>query len=159
MKQAEAQIALLDERIARANIVAPFHGMVVSGDMTQQLGAPVEAGQVLFEVAPLEAYRIKLEVDERRIRDIEVGQRGQLLLTAVPQDKLAFTVSKVTPVALAREGRNFFVVEGSLLEVSPRLRPGMEGFGKISIERRRLIWIWTRDLADWVRLKTWTWLP
>ena len=30
---------------------------------------------------------------------------------------------------------------------------------KIEIDKRRLIWIWTHDLIDWVRMKAWTWLP
>jgi hypothetical protein len=35
----------------------------------------------------------------------------------------------------------------------------MEGIGKIDIDRRRLIWIWTHEVIDWLRLKTWNWLP
>ena len=40
-----------------------------------------------------------------------------------------------------------------------RLRPGMEGAGKINVERRRLIWIWTHDLMDRLRLWLWRWMP
>jgi multidrug resistance efflux pump len=159
MRQVEAQIALLDEQMARATIVAPFDGLVVSGDLTQSLGAPVEAGQVLFEVAPLESYRVILQVDERDIGDIRIGQKGELILAAMPRTRQQFTVAKLTPVSVSEEGRNFFRVEGGLDSVSQRLRPGMEGFGKIEVDRRRLIWIWTHDLIDWVRMKAWTWLP
>jgi hypothetical protein len=35
------------------------------------------------------------------------------------------------------------------------LRPGMEGVAKIDIGRRRLIWIWTHSLFDWLRVWTW----
>ena len=42
---------------------------------------------------------------------------------------------------------------------SAQLRPAMEGVGKIEIDRRRLVWIWTREAVDWVRLKLWAWLP
>lgn len=159
MGQAEAQIALLDEQISRATIVAPFDGLVVSGDLSQSLGAPVEAGQVLFEIAPLESYRVKVQVDERNIGQIQEGQKGELILTAMPNDKHSFTVTVVTPVAQSEEGTNFFVVEGTLDGAAARLRPGMEGFGKIRIERRKLIWIWTHELFDWIRMKVWTWLP
>lgn len=159
MRQAEAQIDLLDEQITRARIVAPFDGVVVSGDLSQSLGAPVDAGQVLFEVAPLESYRVMLRVDERDIGDVQVGQSGDLILTAMPHERIDFTVTKVTPVSVAEEGRNYFVAEGALGQISETLRPGMEGFGKIHVGRRRLIWIWSHDLVDWVRLRSWTWLP
>ncbi len=159
MRQAEAQIALLDEQIARATIRAPFDGLVVSGDLSQSLGAPVEAGQVLFEIAPLESYRVKVQVEERNIGRIRVGQQGELILTALPNERHTFTVTVVTPVAQAEEGANYFVVEGMLDGAAAHLRPGMEGFGKIAIEERKLIWIWTHELYDWLRLKAWTWLP
>ena len=72
----------------------------------------------------------------------------------------AFTVSKITPVNTAKEGRNFFRVEAVLGATgAQRLRPGMEGVGKIYVEERRLIWIWTRQMVNWFKLKAWAWLP
>jgi hypothetical protein len=133
--------------------------VVVSGDLSQSLGAPVEMGDLLFEVTPLDSYRLMLEVDERDINQVELGQRGDLVLSAFPQTRTPFTVSKITPVSTSEEGRNYFQVEATLDEMSPRLRPGMEGFGKIEIDRRKLIWIWTHDMIDWIRLKVWSWWP
>jgi hypothetical protein len=39
------------------------------------------------------------------------------------------------------------------------LRPGMEGIGKITIDRRMLIWVWTHEMIDWLRLQLWRWMP
>jgi len=157
--QAQAQLRLLDEQLARTKITAPFNGLVVSGDLSQSLGTPLEKGQVLFEIAPLDSYRVILQVDETEIGAIKAGQQGQLILSAMPETPLPFTVKKITPVTLAEEGRSFFKVEATLGEGSDRLRPGMEGYGKILVDRRHLIWIWTHDLITWLRLKMWAWLP
>jgi multidrug resistance efflux pump len=70
-EQAEAELALADEKLARTQLKAPLDGIVVSGDLSQSLGAPIERGQVLFEVAPLDAYRIMLEIDERDIAHVQ----------------------------------------------------------------------------------------
>jgi multidrug efflux pump subunit AcrA (membrane-fusion protein) len=157
--QAKAQLTLLEEQLSRTRVVAAFNGVIVTGDLSQMLGSPVERGQVLFEIAPLEAYRLILQVDERDIADVSVGQRGQLLLSAFPEEPQPFRVEKVTPVSTAREGRNYFRVEAQLENTPKRLRPGMEGVGKIEVDRRLLIWIWTRQAIDWLRLKLWTWVP
>jgi RND family efflux transporter MFP subunit len=157
--QAQAQIALLDEQIGRARVTAEFDGVVVTGDLSQSLGSPVNRGDVLFEVAPLDAYRVVLQVDERDIADVRVGQAGRLLLAAAPADPIPFRVGKITPVSTAREGRNYFRVEAELERASDRLRPGLEGVGKIDVDQRRLVSIWTRQLTDWARLALWTWLP
>ena len=39
------------------------------------------------------------------------------------------------------------------------MRPGVKSVAKIDAGRARLIWIWTRDATDWLRLALWTWAP
>jgi multidrug efflux pump subunit AcrA (membrane-fusion protein) len=157
--QIQAQLDLLDYKLARTKLVAPFDGVVVSGDLSQALGAPVEKGQVIFEVAPLDAYRIILQVDERDITYLKEKQLGTLVLSSIPDEELYFTVKTITPVSTAKEGKNYFRVEAELEELSQNLRPGMEGVGKVKIGRENLFWIWTYKIINWFRLWVWSWLP
>jgi len=158
--QAEAQLSLVEEQLARTEITAPFDGILVSGDLTQSLGAPLERGQVMLEVAPLDAYRIVLQVDEHDIAAVKLGQKGELVLTSLPGHRYPFGIAKITPVSTAREGRNVFRVEADLgSNAELRLRPGMEGVAKIEIDERHLAWIWSRRLVEWLSLKSWAWLP
>lgn len=159
IEEADAELARIEERILRTRLVAPFDALVVAGDLTQSLGAAVARGDVLFELAPLDRYRVLLDVDEQQIGDVQVGQAGSVLLAAIPNEPLPFEVTKLTPLASAEEGANTFRVEGVLGEVSGRLRPGMEGVGKIDVGRRNLFWIWTRGLQAWLRLQIWSWWP
>lgn len=157
--QAKAQLKLINEQLQRTKIIAPFDGVIVSGDLSQNLSAPVERGQILYEVAPLNDYRIILQVDDRDITAVTSGQKGALTLSAMPEQEFNFVVEKVTPVAVAEDGRNYFRVEARLDQHSPRFRPGMEGVSKIEIGDRKLIWIWTHDLFDWLRLQAWKLAP
>jgi len=159
LEQAAAQMDLIDEELSRTRILAPFDGIVVNGDLSQSLGAPVERGDVLFELAPLDAYRIIMKVDERDITNVKVGQIGNLALASMPTEKLPLVVEKITPVSSVEQGRNYFRVEAQLKGNLEKLRPGMEGVGKINIDRRRLAWIWTHKLIHWVRMWIWSWWP
>lgn len=159
IQEADAQLELLDAQLERTHLSAPFDGVIVRGDLRQMLGSPVEKGQVLIEIAPLDGYRVVLEVDERDIAEVSTGQRGKLALSALPGDPLAFTVERVTPVAIASEGHNRFRVEANLDRPSDALRPGLEGVAKIETSRRARGWIWTHDALDWLRLATWSWWP
>ncbi|MBL8486358.1 MAG: HlyD family efflux transporter periplasmic adaptor subunit [Rhodocyclaceae bacterium] len=159
MVQAEAQLALAEEQIGRAVLAAPFDGLVVSGDLSQTVGGAVRKGQTLFEVAPLEGYRVIVQVDDADIADVRAGQKGRVVLAALPDEGFAFTVAAVTPVTEAVEGGNVFRVEATLDAAPPRLRPGMEGVAKIEAGERRLAWIWTRRFVSWLRLFLWTWVP
>jgi len=157
--QAKAEVSLIDYQLAHTRLIAPFRGIIVSGDLSQSLAAPIERGQVMFELAPLDAYRVVLQVNERDVTYVSVGQRGTLLLTGSPSEPMPFVVEKVTPVSTAKEGHNFFRVEAKLDRQLDRLRPGMEGVGKVEIDRRLYAWIWTRQVIDWLRLQLWKWLP
>ena len=158
MQQAESQLALVEEKLARASIVAPFDGIVVSGDLSQLLGSPVEQGKLLFEIAPLDAWRVILKVADRDIRDVRPGQSGRLVLAGMAGEVLDFEVHNIA-TAEAEDGRNVFRVEARLARSDLKLRPGMEGVGKIDAGEQSYAWIWTHRLSDWLRLQAWTWLP
>jgi multidrug resistance efflux pump len=160
INQSEAQLSLAEERIARAVVSAPYDGIVVSGDLSQQIGSPMETGQLLFEIAPLQGYRVMLEVDDRDIARLALAQRGELLLSGMPDRVLPIEVRRITPVAVQRDGRNLFAVEAAIEgPPPPGLRPGMEGIGKVVVGERSLLWIWTHGFFDWLRLALWSWMP
>jgi multidrug resistance efflux pump len=157
IEQAEAEIRLVDEQLARSRLTAPFDGIVISGDLTQSIGASLQRGQELFQVAPLDSYRVVLDVDESQISDVAIGQKGSLVASSLPGETFPLTITKITPVSKAHDGRNTFRVEGKLDDAAQALRPGMHGVAKIDIERRRMVWIWTRAFLDWARLTFWRW--
>jgi hypothetical protein len=159
LDQTAAQLELIESRIERTRITAPFKGIVLSGDLSQRLGGSTEMGEVLFEIAPLDSYRIIIEVDERYITDIKPGQEGRMILSALPDESFGFVVEKITLISTAKEGLNYFRVEAGTKEISEHLRPGMTGIGKIYIDRRKLIDILTQDLRDWLKLRAWSWWP
>lgn len=158
-EQAKARLELVDSRLARTVIRAPFAGFVVSGDLTQRLGGAVEQGEVLFELSPLNAYRAILWVDEHQVADISEGDSGTLVLKSLPDEKYQLSITRITPITQARDGGNHFRVESVLENPSARLRPGMEGIGKIEVGDRKLISIYLGPLLRWLKLQYWALVP
>lgn len=156
LEQVRSKLNLVERRIARAEITSDFDGLVVSGDLSQQLGATVSKGDILFEISPLKSLRVLLNVNEKRIAEVQVGQSGSLYLSAFPNKPLSIHINKITPVTLSQNGESFFRVEADVLGGGAYLQPGMEGVGKINIDERRLIGIWSRELLEWIRLQLWT---
>lgn len=155
--EAAAQLELARAQIARTQLTAPIAGLVIKGDLSQSLGAPVQRGEVLLTLAPRDAFRLIVEVDERDIGAVRLGQRGQLALSALPGERLAFTVKRISPVALSQEGRNAFEVEAALEHPPAGLRPGLQGVAKIEAGHQPLAWIATHRVAEWLSLRLWGW--
>ncbi|MBL8378815.1 MAG: HlyD family efflux transporter periplasmic adaptor subunit [Burkholderiales bacterium] len=152
---AAAQLGLIDEQRGRSRLTAPIAGVVIKGDLTQSLGAPVARGDVLITLAPAGSYRLIVEVDERDMLYLAQGAVGSLTLAALPETPIGFRVSRITPVAIARDGRNAFEVEGALDAPPAGLRPGLQGVVRIRVGERALGWVWGHRLLDWLRVRLW----
>ena len=151
----QAEIDLLEHMIGQAQLQTPVHGVVVTGDLKRQVGAPVKTGDILFEVAPLADLRAQVMVPEDQILDIQMGQPGRLATVSYPEDRISFVVERISPMAEVINNRNVFRVQVKLNETRDWMRPGMEGIAKIDIDKRRYAWIWTRKLVNWIRMVIW----
>lgn len=157
----KAQLALLDRRLEKARVVAPFDAAVIQGDLGNALGAPMKRGDVLLTLAPVDNYRAIVEVADSDIAGVRVGQGGAMVLTALPELSLPMRVKRITPLAATAPGRSFFDVEVELRAegAAPRdLRPGMRGVARLHGPYGPRGLAWFRDAARWLRLAWWRWV-
>jgi len=156
-EEARAQLELVNGRIGRARIVAPFAAVVIDGDLTRSVGAPVKRGEVLLTLAPREGHRIVIQIDERDIERVRAGQSASLALSALPWDTLPLEVTRVMPVARAVDGANVFEIEARPKGRSDALRPGMTGVARVAVGHEPLALTASRRTVDWLRMRWWQW--
>jgi RND family efflux transporter MFP subunit len=159
IRQAEAQIKLIDSQLDRVQLRAPFDGLVISGDLNQSIGASVSKGEPLMTVAPLDDFRVVLAVDESRINDLVAGQTAWLRLTALPDQVFAAHISEVQPVARYGDGKTTYRVVALLDQSAPELQHGMQGVARVEVEERSLWSVWLTPMFDRLRLLLWSWWP
>lgn len=157
--QAHARLKLLEDKLGRLRITAPIDGVIIKGDLSRAVGAPVRRGEVLFELAPPGQYRLILDVAESDIAFLRKGQTGRLSLTSLPDARIDFTIEQLSPVYGETEGEITYRTEASLDGEQQALRPGMSGLGKVDVGRRSYLWLATHKMFDWLRLKLWSLLP
>jgi len=149
------EIDMAERSIERAQLTAPFDGVVLAGDPGHRLGAPVDSGEALFEIAAIDDYRLMLDIDERDVRLVEAGQLARVRMAGLPDRVWSAALQPVLPVAVAEPGRNAFrmpaVLEGELGD----LRPGMEGVARIRIGSTVPLAALTRGLRERLLLLAW----
>lgn len=155
--QARAELSLIKQKLERSHIVSPINGIVLEGDLSQSLGAPVALGDRLMTIAPKDQYRLIIDIDERDISNIAIGKKGVLALSAIPTEKIAFTVERITPMASVKDGRNTYEVEANILNKNIYLRPGLQGVAKIEAGKRSTIWSLSHRIVNWLQLTFWKW--
>lgn len=153
--QAEAQLALIRYRLSRAEIRAPFDGVVVEGDLRERIGAPVKAGDVLLKVSQLKKLYVEMRVLERDIDQIAHSTTADVAFASRPEDTFGVAINRIEPEGLADRDGNVFIVRGDFARPADWFRPGMSGLAKINAGHRSLLWIGTHRLVDFLRLKFW----
>ena len=154
---ARAKLDLIQQQLDRSHLRAPFDGIVIKGDLSQSIGAPVERGAELITLAPDSGYRIMIEAEENEVAELKSSQTGWLTLAAMPAQSLAIRVERITPLATTENGRHYFAVYATLGDKLPGLRPGLQGIAKIEIGRRPLLVSWVSRTWNWLRFQMWSW--
>ncbi|MEA3207024.1 MAG: hypothetical protein QOE70_81 [Chthoniobacter sp.] len=143
------ELELVRRKLGLLEVKAPLAGMVVSGDLRRAEGQPIPRGQVLWEIAPLDAMIIEIDVPDREISRIRVGQPVRVRLEAFGGGRWESALSRVHPQSEQRDGRNVFIAEADIARVA-ELRPGMQGRASIESDRHPLIWIIGHRFMDWL---------
>ncbi|MFT3856705.1 MAG: HlyD family efflux transporter periplasmic adaptor subunit [Aquabacterium sp.] len=161
LAQAKAELSLIEQQIARLKITAPFDGVVIAGDLRQQLGAPVKRGDALLTLAPGLDWRVVMEVDEADVASLSKGQLAQLRLAAMPDQTIGLVLSRVTPVAKSTASGLKYEIEAVPSGAgagATGLRPGLQGVARIDMPSRPLLWRAADRCWHWLRMQAWIWL-
>jgi multidrug efflux pump subunit AcrA (membrane-fusion protein) len=167
-ESAAAEVKLYQDRLARSKFIAPFDGQVMRGDLDDKVGAAVKPSDVLMEIEETnEKMKAELAVPERDIHFITQrpddpearkntdGWTGKLATNSLPGEDIEFEIERIVPLGEAKEADNTFKVYAVLKQQPSFIRPGMAGEARIDAGHKRLVWIWTHRLVDFLRLKLW----
>jgi multidrug resistance efflux pump len=150
-----AQIRMIERNIEQADLVAPIDGWVISKDRKQQIGAPVGAGEILFEIAGIHSLRADLFVPETSIAGVADGQGGTMASAGHPDQKVRFVIERIHPIAEVVDHQNVFRVRANIIDQREWMRPGMEGEARIAAGKKTYLWMATHRLVNWLRMKLW----
>ncbi|MEM8873435.1 MAG: HlyD family efflux transporter periplasmic adaptor subunit [Planctomycetota bacterium] len=148
-----AELALANDRLANAVVRAPAAGVVTEGDLEKLIGQQVSLGTPLLELARWDEMEFDIAVPDSASAAVEDGFTGVIALEARPDDPQAFTVKRVAPSGEVRDGKVVFMVTATPESPEAWVRPGMHGTAKVDAGERRVCWVATHDIIDWLRLK------
>jgi HlyD family secretion protein len=95
----EAQVALIDDRLARSRVVSPLDGTVLARYV--EPGEYVQPGQPLFKLASLDSLTFRAYVSGAQLASVRLGQ--QVTVRIDQADSIATLPGRVTWIASAAE--------------------------------------------------------
>lgn len=144
MDRLKVRAELLENRSRNLEIRSPVSGIVVSGDLDEAIGMPLETGQSLFEIAPLDQMVVEVAVPEDTFQYARPGMDVRIRLDAYLSRQMNATLRRIHPRSEIRDGENVFVAEVVVSNKDQTLRPGMQGRASIQSDRKCIGWIFFR---------------
>ncbi|MEY3220330.1 MAG: hypothetical protein RIT27_1687 [Pseudomonadota bacterium] len=141
IERIDAQIELLEHRMAHLQIKSPLNGIVILGDLKRAEGSPINKGQVLFEIAPLDNMLIQMAITVDDMRYVETKMPLNIILDAYPNEMFEQTISKIQPRATTRDSQQVFILEAKIDNTDGQLRPGLKGRGRVYVGEEMLGWV------------------
>jgi RND family efflux transporter MFP subunit len=133
---AEAEVAA---QIEYATIEAPFDGVVTArtidpGDMVYQASSPKGSSQPLLKVAKLDVIRLKTYVPEREAVWADKGDAATITFDALPGQVFTGSIARLS--GAIDPATRTMLAEIDLPNVDGRIRPGLYGQVRLTLERR-----------------------
>jgi multidrug resistance efflux pump len=144
---------ILRHRADNLQIQSPLEGIVIRGDLKKAEGAPVQVGQTLFEIAPLDAMIVEMAIPAEDVAYVSQGAGVQVSLDAFPGRRWNGQLSRIHPRSELKDEEHVFLGEMQLQTTIETLRPGMRGTARIVGPRRSWAWIWLHK--PWEKLLLW----
>ena len=136
----EARLEILEQRAEQLVVRSPIDGIVIAGDWKNAAGMPLETGQSLYEVAPLEKLSIDIYLPEDDVRYAQTGQSVRIKFDSYPFESFRGKLDRIHPAAEIQNSDNVFVATVLMENPEGKLRPGMKGKAKCSSVWRPVWW-------------------
>ena len=154
MQRYQAKVNILNQRLEHLEVRSPIDGVVVAGDLEKAVGVPLELGQTLFEIAPLDTMVAEIGIPESEAQYVKPGMSVQLKFDSFPFQTFSAKIQRVHPRAETFENASVFIAEVVLENSAGQLRPGMSGSAKVSSGWSPLAW--NLFHRPWESIRYWT---
>jgi HlyD family secretion protein len=133
--QAEAGLDQAAAALARAQITAPFDGVLSS--LLIEVGALVTPGLPIAEITDVAPLRLSVNIDEIDLRDVAVGMPARVEIDALDDVELPAVLEQIALVGVNQGGIVSYPSRMLLQEpIDPRVRVGMTAEAKMVVDEQ-----------------------
>jgi HlyD family secretion protein len=153
--EAQANAEVISAKARYAVIKAPVSGQLIGRSV--EVGDVVQAGKVLMTLSPEGATQLVVQIDEKNLRLIALGQQALASADAYPQQKFKAQVAYINPGINAQTGA--VEVKLDVLESVQTLRQDMTVSVDMEVARKpQALALQVSQISDINGAAPWVWL-
>ncbi|HEY4009934.1 MAG TPA: GAF domain-containing protein, partial [Acidobacteriaceae bacterium] len=152
-----AELGRAREQLSQMTVRAYTNGVVSTPHVESLIGKKVLQGDPLLEMVSTGNIIVDVAIPQGDFALVHAGDSARIKLESLPVETLRGRVRLVSAAAQPDAGESVFFARIELPNPQGSLRPGMQGFAKISTGLRPLGYVLFRSPALWVWSKLWYW--
>jgi HlyD family secretion protein len=134
VKQAEAQVLLLNNKIQKSVLKSPGSGQIVN--IEKRVGEVVQPTEPVMQFLPEGNFEVKVDIYEEDIVYVKVGDAVRISIPAFPNDTLKGRVFSIDPAEKIISGVVYYEVTINLLDQREGIKTGMTADIVIEAEKK-----------------------
>jgi len=154
----QAELARARERLDRTAIRAPLDGIVTTPQIQNSVGRRLTHGDTFAEVVETSQVTVDVAIPEDDSTLLHTGERASIKLESFPLQTFHGEVTVVSPQSQVQSEQVVFLARVNVPNPEGKIRPGMEGRGKVSVGVHPAGYVFFRGFAMWIWGKLWSWL-
>jgi RND family efflux transporter MFP subunit len=151
-----AEVQRCEQRLDRTRLRALFSGWITTPRVEESRGRHLAAGDTFAELVDSTRATADVAMDESEMPLIQQGAKAAVKLDSFPTTTFRGVVEVLSPKSRVDGDTRYFDARVNLSNPDGRLRPGMQGIGKITIGWRPIGYVLFRRPALWVYSKLWS---
>jgi RND family efflux transporter MFP subunit len=152
-----SEVERATERLEKTHMRSLIDGWVTTPHLEDLTGRHLAAGDTFAEVADSSEARVDVAIDESEISLLRSGDAAAVKVEGFPTQTFRGNVAVVSSKSQADGDLRFFYARVNVHNPDGRLRPGMQGRGKISVGWHPIGYVIFRSPAMWIYSKLWSW--
>jgi HlyD family secretion protein len=137
IEQAEAQLAVNRTQLAKAKVISPVRGMVLSRlvDPGQTVAATLQTPELFVIAEDLKEMELSIEIDEADVGQVREGQSAVFMVDAYPDEEFPAKITQLRYAPISNAGVVTYEAILSVDNSDMRLRPGMTATAVITVQQ------------------------
>jgi len=123
IKQAEAQIQLLENQIKDTYLKSPAQGQITK--INKKVGEQSMLGDSIISLLPVVLFSIEADIYEEDVVKINIGNQADISLVAFPEQSFEGKVTSIEPAEKLIEGVVYYQVTIAFEKFPEGVKPGM----------------------------------
>ena len=152
-----AEVARAQARLEQMKFRSAIDGVVSTPHTETLAGRKVSAGDPVLELVNVARASVDVAVDESDLPLIEAGDKAVVKLEGFPTRRFVGRVDVVSPVSSAEADKRVFYARVDVPNSEGLMRPGMQGYSKVSVGWKPAGYVIFRDFGMWSWSKLWNW--